>query len=92
MQTAVATRLGSVHQDVEKGLHKRLVLSKSLQMTLDTHAYHRDLGNLLHELHDRVDIVVVASLRVVQEAVLQLRELLQRQLPNVRVVDLQETL
>lgn len=88
-QTAVATRLGPVHQDVEQGFHERLVLSQLLRMTTTTRAHHCDLGNLLHELHDRVDIVVVAALRVAKKAVLQFLELLQPQLANVNVVDLQ---
>ena len=89
MQTAVTTRLWPVHQDVEQRLHKGLVLSQSLRMTLVARSHRRDLGHLLHELHDRVEVVVVASLRVAQEAVLQFRELLHRQLANVGVVDLQ---
>ena len=91
-QTTVATCLGSVHQDVEQGFHERLVLSQPLRMTTTIRTHHRDLGNLLHELHDRVDVVVVAALRVAQETVLQLLELLQRQLANVDVVDLQQPL
>ena len=81
-----------MHQEMKQRLHEGLVLSQSLGMTSVRDPHHRDLGDLLHESHDRVDVVVVASLSVVQEAVLQLRELLQRQLPNVRVVDVQQTL